>query len=131
MTTSISPAELTRSFEAHRIDNSTFHHKQHLEVAFELLGKYDFVDATAIYAKGIKTIAANAGAPKKFNTTITFAFMSLIAERMEKSGRITFEAFLEDNPDLLSMKILEGWYVQEQLFSDIARKIFLMPRTNR
>lgn len=131
MTNTVLSSDLTRSFEAHQIDNSTFRHKQHLEVAFELLCKYDFVDATAIYAKGIKTIAANAGAPKKFNTTITFAFMSLIAERLENFNGVGFDSFLEENSDLLSMSILEDWYVHEQLFSDTARKIFLMPRANQ
>lgn len=119
-------SDLTRSFEAHEIDNTTFHHDQHIIVAFELFTKYDFIDATAIYAKGIRTLATNAGAPQKFNATITYAFMSLIAERMEQSERASFEDFKSRNPDLLSKNALEKWYSPEQLNTDAARKIFLM-----
>ncbi|MGI9400604.1 MAG: hypothetical protein ACR2O0_05070 [Rhizobiaceae bacterium] len=128
MKEAVRQSDLTDAFEAHRIDNSTFRHKQHLQVAFELLGKYDFVEATSIYAQGIRTIATKAGAPQKFNTTVTFAFMSLIAERLKEFTGDDFEAFLEGNSDLMSKDILENWYAPEQLFSDTARDIFPMPR---
>lgn len=123
----MSCSELTRSFEAHDLDAAAFHHVDHVQVAFELLGKYDFIDATAIYARGIKTIAAKAGAPDKFSATITYAFMSLIAERMARSKGESFEAFLAKNPDILSGNVLAKWYAPDRLHSDIARKIFLMP----
>jgi hypothetical protein len=122
-------SDLTRSFEAHNVDAAAFHHVDHVQVACELLTKYDFIDATAAYARGIKSIAAKAGVPDKFSATITYAFMSLIAERMARSKGEPFEAFLGKNPDLLSKNVLAKWYAPERLNSDIARKIFLMPET--
>lgn len=120
-------APVTIAFEAHEIDNSKFHHADHVRVAFDLLLKYDFIDASAIYAKGIRTLAANAGAPKKFNLTITYAFMSLIAERLAKSPGVSFDIFVSNNPDLMSKELLMGWYELERLNSDTARSIFLLP----
>ena len=120
-------APVTIAFEAHEIDNSKFHHADHVRVAFDLLLKYDFIDATAIYAKGIRTLAANAGAPKKFNLTITYAFMSLIAERLAKCPDVSFDIFVSNNPDLMSKELLMGWYERERLNSDTARSIFLLP----
>ncbi len=120
-------AEITRAFEAHEIENSRFGHAEHVRVAYDLLQTYDFIDAAAIYAKGIRTLAAKAGAPDKFNLTITYAFMSLIAERMENTQVKGFDAFVSANPDLMSKMVLDRWYTDERLHSKLARGIFLLP----
>lgn len=119
---------LTRDFRANAITPATFHHRDHVQVAYELLNAHDFADATAIYAKGLRLIATKAGVPQKFNTTITFAFMSLIAERMSQTEGSDFADLLAAHPDLLSKDLLSHWYAPEQLQSDLARKIFIMPR---
>ena len=120
-------ADLVRAFENHEIDNRSFHHAEHVEVAFGLLTKYDFIDASATYAKGIRALATMAGAPTKFNVTITYAFMSLIAERMAIGQPRSFEDFARENPDLMSKHVLSQWYRTERLMSDAARSVFLMP----
>ncbi len=118
---------LTRAFEAHEIDNSAFDHPAHVQVAFELLKKYDIIDASAIYAKGIRALAAKAGAPEKFNLTITYAFMSLIAERMDQAPHEGFDAFIAANPDMMDKTVLGRWYGADRLHSATARNIFLLP----
>lgn len=120
-------AEITNAFEKHAIDNTTFGHAEHVQVAYDLLRKYDFIDAAAIYAKGIRTLAAKAGAPDKFNLTITYAFMSLIAERLASSQTNSFEEFTGNNPDLMSKTVLDQWYSPKRLDSALARSIFLLP----
>ena len=122
---------LADAFEAHDIDADAFHHLEHVEVAFALLKKYDFIDASAIYAKGIRTIAANAGALTKFNLTITYAFMSLIGERIAAMPYLTFEASVAANPDLMTKDILSQWYDPDRMTSDTARSVFLMPMPAR
>ena len=121
------PADITRAFEAHAVDNSRFHHAEHVRVAFDLLRKLDFVEAAATYANGIRAIATKAGAPQKFNLTITYAFMSLIAERMAAMPQAGFEEFVSANPDLMSKSALAGRYSDERLHSDTARRVFLLP----
>lgn len=127
MTNTTKCAPVTLAFEAHEIDNSTFRHAEHVRVAFDLLQKYDFIDAAAVYAKGIRTMAAKAGAPQKFNLTITYAFMSLIAERLVASSGDDFEVFVSENPDLMSKDVLMKWYDNERLNTETARTIFLLP----
>ncbi len=124
-TSEVSP--VTIGFEAHEVDSTSFHHADHVRVAFDLLRKYDFLDAAAIYAKGIRAIAAKAGAPRKFNLTITCAFLSVIAERLAAQPVCDFEAFVSHNPDLMSRNLLLRWYASERLGSDMAREIFLLP----
>ncbi|MEZ5725940.1 MAG: hypothetical protein R3E47_12810 [Paracoccaceae bacterium] len=127
MTRKAEPSAITKAFESHGIDNSAFHHAEHVRVAFDLLQKYDFIDAAATYAKGIRTIATKAGAPQKFNLTITYAFMSLIAERLALFPASEFEVFVSANPDLLSKNLLEKWYGDERLHTELARTVFLLP----
>ena len=127
MKDSESVSEVTQAFEAHAIDNTMFDHAEHVQVAYDLLGKYDFIDAAAIYAKGVRVLATKAGAPQKFNLTITYAFMSLIAERLASKAHRDFKAFASENPDLMSKSVLARWYADDRLHSDNARIMFLLP----
>ncbi len=120
-------ADVTIAFEAHAIDNAMFGHAEHVQVAYDLLRKYDFIDAAAIYAKGIRALAVNACAPDKFNLTITYAFMSLIAERLSKTQADDFESFAQENADLMAKTVLNQWYSSERLNTQLARDIFLLP----
>ena len=129
MTNTAESAPITKAFEAHEIDNSAFHHAEHVRVAFDLLRKYDFIDAASVYAKRIQTLAARAGAPKKFNLTVTYAFMSLIAERLAASQSSEYDSFVASNPDLMKKDVLKNWYSTERIDADLARSIFLMPDT--
>ena len=66
--------------------------------------KYDFIDAGTTYAQGICALASKAGARDKLSLTITYAFMSLIAEPMSLSATDQIESFISENPDLLAKK---------------------------
>ena len=127
MSKSIDYGELARAFAAGDVDAAAFSHLDHIGVAYEMLRGGDFLSATVKYAECIETIARRAGARRKFNTTITVAFMSLIAERMETGVHADFDAFMLDNADLLSPALLSKWYTPERLGSDLARKAFLIP----
>lgn len=120
-------AELTRSFEARDLDPGAFRHGDHVAVAYEMLRRYDFMTATARYGASLNAIATKAGAADKFNTTITVAFMSLIAERMDQTNGTDYDDFITQNPDLLSKDLLKAWYSPERLKSPLARSTFLMP----
>lgn len=120
-------SELLAEFEALAVNPAEFGHLQHIQVAYEMLHKYSFLDASAKYASSINTIATNAGAPEKFHMTITLAFLSLIAERIHTTKQSNFAEFLEKNEDLLSKEVLSKWYSDEQLNSDLARTHFLLP----
>ncbi|MEM9763316.1 MAG: hypothetical protein AAF968_12530 [Pseudomonadota bacterium] len=119
--------DLVALFEDHNIDPATFHHAEHVYVAYGLLEKHDFIDAAALYAKGVRAIAAEAGAPEKFSLTITYAFMSVIAERMAGGVHQDVEAFAAANPDIMSKQFLSSWYAPERLHSTLAREVFLLP----
>lgn len=117
-------------FERQEIAAEDFGHREHVQAAYELLHKYDFIEATAKYAETIKSMATAAGAPEKFNVTITVAFMSLIAEKMTAtSGEPDFDSFYSANPDL-SGNALAPWYSANRLSCKQSRTIFLLPDLN-
>lgn len=123
----MSNEHLIEQFEKLQISAPHFGHKEHVEIAYEMLARYDFVDACNRYASTIRAMAAQHGAPEKYNTTITFAFMSVIAERKSLKDHGDVAQFLADNADLLDKNFLMNWYTPERLASAEARVQFLLP----
>ena len=123
----ISSHALLDDFENLRLSAPEFHHADHVRVAFDILDKYDFAGACARYAGTIKSMAENVGALDKYNATITFAFMSVIAERKTNSNAANADSFIAANPDLLQRDILSNWYSKDRMTSAMARAQFLLP----
>ena len=117
---------LLHKFEGGEIEVSTFGHREHLQTAWEMLQVYPFIEAVARYARQLQRLATAAGAPEKFNLTVTMSFMSLIAEAMEATPDLDFDRFCEAHPDL-RQNPLTHWYSDQRLGSELARRIFLMP----
>ncbi len=124
-------SDLLDRFEGFEIPPQDFGHYDHLAVAYAMLERYDFMEACARCASTIQAMAIGAGAPKKFNATITIAFLSLIAERKSKTDSHNLKSFLASNPDLLKKDVLKTWYSNDRLHSALARKQFLLPDKNR
>ncbi|WP_323781143.1 hypothetical protein [Thalassovita sp.] len=103
-----------------------FTHRDHVGITVAALLQGDFYDALARISRGLARLTSAAGAPEKFNATLTFAFVSLIAERMTKECNSP-DAFFLDHPDILSIEPLAGIYPYERLNSAIARRIPLLP----
>ncbi|MBL4645963.1 MAG: hypothetical protein COA52_13890 [Hyphomicrobiales bacterium] len=120
-------AAMTVALQDNTLAPEGFGHLQHLGVAHHLLKTCDFLDALVIYSKGIQNLAARAGVSDKFNLTVTLAFLSIMAERINAAPDQAFEPFLEDNPDLMSRDLLEKFYTQDRSGTALARKVFLMP----
>ena len=108
------------------IDGKTFRHRDHVEVAFHILKRHDFMQSAAVYVGSLRAIARRAGNPKAFHLTITLAYLSLVSER--SADFEDFDAFVRANPDLLDKAMLERWYAPQRLYSDLARNTFLLPR---
>ena len=126
----ISPTQtdkLLDAFIAGTLAPQDFKHCDHVAVAYELLRRESFVKSVGIYIEGLERLVTAAGAPEKFNLTITLAYLGLIAERMADDACNGWPAFIEKNPDLLDTKLLQQWYAPERLYSDIARHAFLLP----
>jgi hypothetical protein len=123
-------ATLLREFEDGTLSPSAFHHREHVRVAWLYLKTEPPLAALARFAEGLKRFAAAQGHAGLYHETITWAFLLLIRERMEREGSgATSEEFAEQNPDLLTWKpsILDHYYRPETLGSELARRVFVMP----
>jgi hypothetical protein len=87
------------------------------------------VDALKRFTDSLKRFAAHNGASGLYHDTITWAYMLLIHERMQRNPVETFDTFEAMNPDLFAWKpsILDRYYDRETLDSELARRTFLMP----
>ena len=122
-------AEFLASFEDCSLPNSAFHHRDHVRLAWLYLRRHPPLEALARFAGGLRRFAAANGHPGLYHETITWAFLLLIRERMERAGAGTWEEFAAANPDLLTWKpsILDRYYRPETLGSELARRVFVMP----
>jgi len=123
---SVEAAELER-FQRGEADAGNFPHREHVRMAFEMLRRHDFAETAWLYSRALRLMTARAGKPEAFNQTTTIAFLSLIAERMERGGAPDFAAFVRAHPEMLDKRALSRWYRPDQLATEIARRTFVLP----
>ena len=117
--------ELAR-FLRGEIAAADFPHREHVRMAFEMLRRHDFAETVWLFSRTLRAMATRAGKPQAFNQTVTIAFLSIIAERMEGCSG-DFAAFQRQNADVLEKDALARWYPPERLATAAARRSFLLP----
>ena len=121
--------ELLSAFEACTFPPGEFHHREHVRLGWLYLKEKPLVEALSAFATGLRRFATHGGAAAKYHETVTFAFLFLIHERMQREEFETFDAFAAANPDLFTWKpsILDRYYRAATLDSELARRTFVMP----
>jgi hypothetical protein len=121
--------DFAETFERCEIPTSSFHHRDHVRLAWVYLRRMTLLDALKRFTESLKRFATHNGVPNLYHETITWAYLLLIHERMERNPTDDFETFEAANPDLFTWKpsILDRYYDRETLDSELARRTFLMP----
>jgi hypothetical protein len=121
--------ELICCFENDAIPEDSFHHADHIRLAFAYLCEYPVLQALEKFASALKRFAATRGKGQLYNETITCAYFFLIRERMACCDGEEWDKFAHRNPDLLRWKdgILTRYYKEATLKSDLARNVFVFP----
>jgi hypothetical protein len=122
-------AELIGRFEADALPEDSFHHADHVRLAFAYLSRYPALEALDKFSNALKRYAAVRGKPERYNETITYAYFFLIRERVVRSGGVDWDEFARRNADLLAGRdgILTRYYQEATLQSQLARGLFLFP----
>ena len=112
------------------LPNTDFRHADHVRLTWLYLRKYPLLEALDRFIVGLKRFAASKGHASLYHETITWAFVLIVNERIERFGRDhTWPEFEERNGDLIrdGRAVLGGFYSAEVIESDLARRVFLMP----
>jgi hypothetical protein len=99
-------------------------------VAFLYLSRYSVLDSLDRFSGSLRRFAERHGKAGLYHETITWAYVLLIRERMARVGQpLTWPEFRAKNTDLVDRgrDILKGYYREETLASELARKAFLLP----
>jgi len=132
--------ELIKQFEDGTTPPATFHHADHVRLAFEYLRRYPALEALEKFSAALQRFAAAQATAQLYHETITWAYLLLIRERLARAGCAqnscaqtssvqTWEEFADRNADLLIWRggVLATLYRQETLDSDLARRTFVLP----
>jgi len=126
----MSDDDFLASFENCTLAGTSFHHADHVRMAFLYLSRYPALEAMQRFSASLARFAAANGKPDRYNETITWALLLLIRERMARAGgRLNWTEFAAGNADLLSWEnnILKKYYRDETLSSNLAKICFLFP----
>ena len=122
--------EWMEAFENCTLPNASFHHPEHVKMAFLYLQKFTPLEALGRFSSSLARFATAHGKPDLYNETITWAFFLLIRERIARADSPqTWAQFSASNPDLLrwNESILKKYYRAETLVSPLAKSVFLFP----
>jgi hypothetical protein len=117
-------------FENATLPNDSFHHADHVKMAFLYLRKYPAPEALHRFSSALTRFAKAHGKADRYNETVTWAFLLLIRERLARAGEPkSWEEFAASNSDLLRWDehILKKYYRPETLSSALAKRTFLFP----
>jgi hypothetical protein len=125
----MSNQEIIRQFESGALPPESFHHVDHVRLAFAYLHEYPPLTALDKFCSALKQFAAKLGKPEKYNETVTYAYLFLIREKMALCSGADWDEFAQRNPELLVWKngILNRYYQSKTLESDFARRVFVFP----
>jgi hypothetical protein len=121
--------ELIDRFENNAVPDNSFHHADHVRLAFAYLCQYPVLQALGKFASALKRFADAQGKTQLYNETITYAYFFLIQERRMRFEGADWERFSRQNSDLLVWKggVLSRYYRDSTLKSDLARSVFVLP----
>lgn len=116
-----------RAFEAADIDADAFDHESHVYMGWLYLKEYDLAHAIARFDAALRRLTDKLGATGKYHATITWLFLLLIGERCREGE--DWPAFRARNRDIIenSRSALRRYYSEDRLFSDRARRQFILP----
>lgn len=126
----VSAPHLTiESLENATIDAEAFDHEAHIYLGWLYLEHYALADGIKRFTNDLRRLTRKLGVPGKYHETISWFYLLLIEERRSVSPANNWFAFRRANDDLFRRdnNILERYYSKELIYSDRARRSFVLP----
>ena len=121
-------AEFADAFERCELSNESFHHCDHIRLAWIYLQRYGADAAEVRIAATIRKFAAHFGKTDKYHEAVTVAWMRLLADAARSvPSSASFSEAIAAFPKLLDKNYLREFYSDALLDSQIARDAFVAP----
>ncbi|MFI6318639.1 hypothetical protein ACIBG8_14015 [Nonomuraea sp. NPDC050556] len=104
-----------------------FGHRQHVHLTWLAVRRYGTAGAVEVVSDGIRQTARYAGAPQKYNATVSRAWVELVGHHADESETTDFDAFAARNPALLDKRLLTRFYRPATLAGAPARTGWVEP----
>jgi hypothetical protein len=85
-------------------------HRQHIHLTSLAVRRYGTATAIALVSDGIQQTARYAGAPQKYNATVSRAWVELVGHHVTASNDDDFDAFADRHAELLDKRLLTRYY---------------------
>jgi hypothetical protein len=121
-------------FETCTLPEAKFRHADHVRLGWLYLQRLPVLEALDRFAAGLKRFAGSLGKANRYHETITWAYLLLIHERIERGARhADWSQFAAANEDLFDWQdsLLKRYYRKETLTSEVARHVFVFPEAFR
>jgi hypothetical protein len=104
-----------------------FGHRQHVHLTWLAVRRCGTAAAIGLISDGIQGAARYAGAPQKYNATVSRAWVELVGHHASRSGTADFGTFTDQHPALLDKKLLGRFYRSSTLASTTAKTTWVEP----
>jgi hypothetical protein len=104
-----------------------FGHRQHVHLTWLAVRRCGTAAAIRLVSDGIQGLARYAGAPQKYNATVSRAWVELVGHHAGQSDTADFDAFTDQHPALLNKRLLSHFYSSATLASIAARTSWVEP----
>jgi hypothetical protein len=121
-------AAFLEAFESCSLDNSAFHHRDHLRLTWLYLRRDGHDLGADRVLDGIQRFAATHGAADRFHVTLTQFWIRLVQHLMQAfPGTNRFEDLMGAFPPALDKTLVYRHYTRAALESAAARRAWLEP----
>lgn len=104
-----------------------FGHRQHIHLTWLAVRRYGTAAAVSLVSEGIQRTARYAGAPHKYNATVSRAWVELVGHHVAHQHATSFDAFADRHPVLFDKRLLTRFYRPVTLASPQARTGWVEP----
>ena len=104
-----------------------FGHRQHIHLTWLAVRRYGTAAAAELVSDGIRQTARYAGAPQKYNATVTRARVQLVGHHTAAAQTSDFDTFAAKHPALLDKRLLARFYRPATLAGAEARTRWVEP----